>query len=414
MKRYTDYADRQTILRLREEGLVYGAIAQEIGWSYETVQKVCRAGQSQSVRNLGRPAKGLLSSFDPRVRFACLKIKLRYRRWGAEVVRAELEKRAWAKEVELPCASQIGAYFSQFKERLVQVRRHLQLPHSDPAKPPTPHAHGCWQIDVQEKVDLPGYGLVNVLEIVDAFSGIKIGIFLFPARQEGRYCKVSLEQYRQALRCSFERWGLPDRIQTDRERILVPEGNYPYPSAFTLWLVGLGIEHEFIRRVIQNGCVERSHRTRFDRLDGYGPFTFPEWQEVAHYETWRMNAVLPSRGRHCHRRPPLLVYPQAAHPRRWYRIAEELELFDLGRIKNYLTEGKWLRHTSSKGQFSFHVQKYNLGVRFHSQWVQITYSPSGDFQVTSLPTTENLLTFAVDDLTVEAITGLAYPNGMSC
>lgn len=408
MKRYTDYADQQTILRLRSEGLTYGKIAQETGWSYETIRKVCRAGKPQPTRKLGRPAKGLLSSFDPRVRFACLKIKLCHRRWGAEVVRAELEKRAWAAEVKLPCASQMGAYFSQFKGRLVKVRRHLQLPSFSPDPCPPLQAHSCWQIDVQEKVDLPGYGLVNVLDIVDTFTGIKIGVFLFPARQGQRFCKVSLEQYRHALRQSFERWGLPDRIRTDRERILVPEGDYPYPSTFTLWLAGLGIEHELIQRVIQNGCVERSHRTRFDRLDGYGPFSaLSEWQEVAGYETWRMNVVLPSRGRHCHRKPPLLVYPQATQPRRYYRIADERAVFDLERVETYLAHGKWLRHTSSKGQFSFHVQKYNVGVRFRSQWVQLTYSQhDGMFHVTSSTASDVLLTFAVNDLTVEAITGL--------
>lgn len=406
MKRYTDYADQQTILRLRGEGLVYREIAQQSGWSYETVRKVCRAGKPQERRRLGRPAKGLLSSFDPRVRFACLKIKLRHRRWGAEVVRAELEKRAWAKEVKLPCASQIGAYFSQFKERLVKVRSHLQLPHAQPATPSPPHAHSCWQIDVQEKVNLAGCGWVNALDIVDTWSGIKIGVFLFPAQQGNRFCKVSLEQYRQALRWAFERWGLPDRIRTDRDRVLVPEGDYPYPSVFTLWLAGLGIEHELIRRVTENGSVERSHRTRFDRLEGYGPLTLPDWQEVARYEAWRMNAVLPSRGRHCHRKPPLQVYPQAAQPRRWYRSAEELDLFELERVQTYLAQGKWLRHTSSKGQLSFHAQKYNLGVHFRSQWVQITYSPSAGFQVTSPPCTMVLLAFDLDDLTVEAITGL--------
>lgn len=406
MKRYTDFADQQTILRLHDESHVYTEIAQETGWSYETVRKVCRTGRPQSVRVLGRPAKGLLSSFDPLVRFACLKIKRNHRCWGPDVVRAELTKRDWTKSVKLPCASQIGAYFSQFKERLVTVRSHTQLPHSSPVAPPQPQAHSCWQMDVQEKVELPGYGHVNVLDIVDTFTGIKIGIFLFPSRQGTRFCKVSLEQYRQALRWSFERWGLPDRIRTDRERILVPEGNYPYPSVFTLWLVGLGIEHELIRRVIENGSVERSHRTRFDRLDGYGPFTLSDWQEVARYECWRMNVVLPSRGRHCRRKPPLLVYPQAAQPKRWYRIADELDLFELERVQTYLTQGKWLRHTSSKGQFSFHVQKYNLGVCFQSHWVQVTYSLTQGFQVTSPPAADILLTFTIDDLTVETITGL--------
>jgi hypothetical protein len=406
MKRYTDFADQQCILRLRSEGRIYTEIAQETGWSYETVRKVCRGRIARLAHKLGRPAKGLLSSFDPRVRFACLKTKRSHRYWGPDVVRAELAKRDWVKEVKLPCASQIGAYFSQFRERLVKVRRHLQLPQKDALTPPQPQVHNCWQLDVQEKVELPGYGLVNILDIVDTFTGIKIGVFLFPARQETRSCKVSLEQYRQALRWAFERWGRPDRIRTDRERVLVPEGDYPYPSVFTLWLTGLDIEHELIRRVIENGSVERSHRTRFDRLEGYGPLTLPEWQEVAHYETWRMNAVLPSRGGHCHRKPPLLVYPQVAHPKRWYRIANEFDLFDLERVDTYLSHGKWLRHTSSKGQFSFHVQKYNLGIRWRSCWVQVTYVPVIGFQVTSLSATGVLLTFTSEDLTVEAITGL--------
>jgi len=406
MKRYTDFAEQQTILRLRGEKLTYHEIAEETGWSYETVRKVCRAGQPQSTRKLGRPAKGLLSSFDPRVRFACLKIKLQHRRWGAEVVRVELEKWKWAKDVHLPCASQIGAYFSQFQGRLIKARRHLQLPHSKIDSSAPRQAHSCWQIDVQEKVDLAGYGLVNVLDIVDTVTGIKIGVFLFPAHQGSRLCKVSLEQYRQALRWSFERWGLPDRIRTDRERILVPEGEYPYPSVFTLWLAGLGIEHELIRRVIENGCVERAHRTRFERLDGYGPCSLEEWQEVTHYETWRMNAVFPSRGRHCHRKPPLLVYPHAAQPRRYYRMADEQSLFEVERVNTYLSQGKWLRHTSSKGQFSFHAQKHNLGVRFRSQWIQLTYSPNGVFQVTSPPASNLLLTFTAGDLTFEALTGL--------
>jgi hypothetical protein len=70
-------------------------------------------------------------------------------------------------------------------------------------------------------------------------------------------------------------------------------------------LVGLDIEHELIRRVTQNGCVERSHRTWEGRLEGYGPFdTGEEWQVIVDYERWRMNAILPSRGRNCRRRPP--------------------------------------------------------------------------------------------------------------
>jgi hypothetical protein len=260
---------------------------------------------------------------------------------------------------------------------------------------------------VQERIELAGYGQANLLDIVDYYTGIKIGCFLFPGKREKRRCKVSQGQYRQALRQCFEHWGLPERIRTDRERVLVADKDYPYPGKITLWLVGLGIEHELIRRVIENGSVERAHRTRFNRLDGYGPFTtLAEWQEVADYECWRMNAILPSRGRSCRRRPPLLVYPQARQSQRWYRPADELSLLDLDRVKIYLSQGKWLRHTSSKGQFSFNVAKYSVGTRYANQWVQIRYHSRLGFQVTCPPESTVITVLAVDGLTVEEITGL--------
>lgn len=407
MKRYTDLADRQVILELRKEGLTYQAIAEETGWKYETVRKVCRAGTSITLHSLGRPVKGLLSSFSPLVRFASLRIKLQHPGWGPDVVIAELGKCDWDKRVKLPSSSQLGAYFSQFGDDLVKPRRHLQLPKSDHRKITKPGAHVCWQIDVQERIELADYGLANLLDIVDWYTGIKIGFFLFPALQGKRRCKVNLDQYREALRTSFERWGLPDNIRTDRERVLVPEGNYPYPSVFTLWLAGLGIEHQLIQRVTENGSVERSHRTRFERLDGYGPFAqLDDWQAIADYECWRMNAVLPSRGRNCQRKPPLLVYPQASQPRRLYRKADELNIFDLEKVKAYLSQGKWLRHTSSKGQFSFHVEKYNLGVPFQRRWIQVIYSAQNGFLVTCPPANDIILRFHLTDLSSQAITGL--------
>jgi hypothetical protein len=407
MKRYTDFADQQTILRLRKEGFTYSEIAQQTHWHYETIRKVCRLGVPQQSRKLGRPARGLLSSFDLRIRFASLKIKRQHPCWGPDVVRAELAKRPWVGQVQLPSASQIGAYFSQFRERLIEPRAHKQLPQVKALEPAKRQAHSCWQIDVQERIKLAGYGLVNLLDIVDYYTGVKIGFFLFPARQAKQGCRVSWEQYRQALRVCFERWGLPDRIRTDRERVLVPEGDYPFPSLFTLWLTGLAIEHELIRRVIENGCVERSHRTRFNRLEGYGPLSsLAQWQELANYECWRMNAILPSRGRGCRRKPPFLVYPQVRQPKRWYRQEDELSIFDLNRVKTYLSKGKWLRHASSKGQFSFHAQKYNLGFRFHSQWVLIVYALADGFRVSCLPDPEVISLISVSGITTEAITGI--------
>ena len=412
MSTYTTYADRQQIALLREQGLTYWAIVAQTGWAYETVRKICRAYQREGEKGLhpgavGRPARGSLSTFSPLVRFAALKIKRQHPRWGPDVVQAELRKRPWAVGVRLPGASSLGLYFQQFGARLVQPRRHKQLSGAHPAQPAWPVVHGCWQIDVDEKIPLPGYGRAHILNLVDHTSGLKIGARLFPAVRQGKGCRISWPQYRQALRQAFTEWGRPDRLRTDRERVLVAKGDYPFPMDFTLWLTGLGIEHELIRRVTQNGCVERSHQTWEARLDGYGPFDLlADWQQVVDYERWRMNAVLPSRGRHCGRRPPLLVYPQARQPRRPYRQAEELTMFQMARVEAYLAQGRWLRRTNGQGQFWLNGQCFNLRTTYKLRWAEITYAPGVGFLAACPPQAEVRLLFQVDGLTPEAITGL--------
>jgi hypothetical protein len=417
MADYTTYADRQQIVMLAEQGHSYAHISQQTGWSYETVRQVCRRYKRDgpvtlSPQPLGRPSTGPLSSFTPLVRFAVLKLKRQHPGWGPDVIGAELAQRSWAKGVPLPCSSRIGTYLSQFGLRLLTPRSHKQLSRAQPSGPAAAVVHGCWQLDVDEGVSLPGYGRVNVLNMVDHTSGIKIGAALFPASQRGRSCRVSWPQYRQALRQAFSRWGLPDRIRTDRDRVIVPKDEYPFPMAFTLWLVGLGIEHELIRRVTQNGGVERSHRTWEGRLSGYGPFEqLTEWQMLADYERWRMNAVLPSRGRNCQRQPPLLVYPQVRLPRRLYRCQDELALFDLQRVQAYLAQGRWLRRTNMHGQFSLNGQVFNLRVQYANHWVLITYVPEIGFQATCPPDGQVILTFQMAGLTAADITGLPL-NGV--
>jgi hypothetical protein len=391
MTQYTSYADRQEMIAFHQQGYSYGQIVQRTGWSFETVRKICRGYKREGdkgiqFQRLGRPTAGPLSTFDPLVRWASLRIKCHHPGWGPEVVRAELATRSWSQGVRLPSVSQIGVYFSQFGERLVVVRAHTQLPQAEPLAPVLRIVHGCWQMDADERVVLPGYGEAHILNLVDYASGLKIDSRLFPAHTNGHRCRITWPQLRQALRTAFSKWGLPHRIRTDRDRVIVTPGNYPFPMPFTLWLVGLDIEHELIRRVTENGSVERAHRTWEGRLSGYGPYPHLEqWQQMIDYELWRMNVVLPSRGRHCHRHPPLLVYPQARYPLRYFRAQDELALFDLERIHRYLTNGKWLRYISSQGQLSFNDQKFYVGLTYQRRWVQITYLDDPDFQVTCPP-----------------------------
>ena len=110
MRRYTSYANRQEIVTLREAGDSYREIAQKTGWSFEVIGKICRAYQKRSQTALqpkrpGRPGTGPLSTFDPLVKYACLRIKCQHARWGPDIVLSDLAQRSWARDVKLPSAS---------------------------------------------------------------------------------------------------------------------------------------------------------------------------------------------------------------------------------------------------------------------------------------------------------------------
>lgn len=408
----TTLADREQIVALKKAGQSHPAVSETTGWSVETVRKVWRNFQRAEETGLvaakvGRPATGSLSTFDPLVRYVALRLKLERPHAGPDVILADMAIRPSLRGWHLPSGSSLGAYFSIFGERLVTPRRHLQLPGQSSQLAPVTAAHECWLLDFDEGLNWPGVGWANVMNLTDLATGIKIGSYVHPAGSAQKRHLISWEQIQANLRMAFSRWGLPDRIRTDRDRRLVAPGEYPVPMPFTLWLVGLDIQHEIIQRVTQNGGVERFHRTWEGRL-----LDLPlgsDWQAVqdyVNYEVWRMNAVLPSRGRNCRRRPPLLVYPEACIPRRCYSPQEELAIFQLERVEAYLATGRWLRRTSSKGQFRFHSDFFNAKKPYTRKIVVITFNlETGQFQVCPAESDDVILCFRPDWPSVTAITG---------
>jgi hypothetical protein len=393
-------------------GQSHRSVSKATGWSIETVRKAWdnyrRAEETGlSPAKVGRPATGPLSTFDPLVRYVALRRKLERPNAGPDVILADMAVRRSLRGLHLPSSS-LGAYFSSFGDRLVTPRRHMQLPGQSSTLPSATAAHECWLLDFDELLNWSGVGWSNVMNVTDLATGIKTGSFVHPAGPPQKRHLISWEQIQTNLRLSFSRWGLPDRIRTDRDRRLVVPGEYPVPMPFTLWLAGLDIKHEIIQRVTQNGGVERFHRTWEGRL-----LDLPlgsDWQEVqeyVNYAVWRMNAVLPSRGRNCLRRPPLLVYPEARLPRRYYSLQDELHIVQLRRVEEYLTQGRWLRRTSSQGQFRFHSGALNARKPCRRQIVVVVFDlESGRFQVSPADSDDVLLTFRPDWLSVAAITGL--------
>ena len=64
---------------------------------------------------------------------------------------------------------------------------------------------------------------------------------------EQAWRKLTLHEIQSDLRLVFTVFGLPHAIQTDREQVYGQPANEAFPSLFTLWLMGLGIQHHFGR-----------------------------------------------------------------------------------------------------------------------------------------------------------------------
>lgn len=380
VRHVTTYAEREQFVQLHQAGLSYTAIAERCGWGRETVRHYCRAFRRAGLAGLrlkrpGPEAGGPLSSFAPLVRFAALRIKRLHPAWGPAVILDELRQRSSTRDLPLPHVSQMAAYFQQFGARLVQPRRHLQFPPAIPGVP-TDNPPLLYQLDMQERLVLPGLGYFNVLAIRAPQWGLTLGYYAHPAGEQRWQRKVSQAEARQDCRQTFARWGLPDVVQTDRDKVLTATGEYPFPSWFTLWLIGLGIEHRLIRRVIQNGSVERSHRT-FDKQMLSGA-TCPDWPTFhAHIaaELVRLNERLPSRAKACRGQIPLLAHPEAQTPRRPYCLQREAQCFAMQRVYTYLVSGRWVRQASTHGQFSFADLTWNASRSYEGQRVVVTFTP---------------------------------------
>jgi hypothetical protein len=366
--RRTSFVDQDQFIQLHRAGQSYRAIGRQMGWARETVRKYCRAAGRPPAK-LGRP-KGLLGRVDPLVRFAALRLKRQHPGWGPIAVLDELDQLAHLAGRRLPSRSQLAAYYHQFGNRLVTPSLHRRLPPPSEPLPDYPERI-VFQLDAQERLSLPRLGRFNRIDIRAPGWGLLVGCYPHPAERNQR---VSLAQTRDDCRATFEQWGLPDVLQTDHDQLLVSSGNYPFPSDFSLWLTALGVHHQLIARVIQNGSVERSHRTCDKQMvRGSDPADWPTFLALVQAEQVRLNERLPSRARACRGQVPLVAHPEAHTPRRPYRRDSEAQLFDLGRVHTYLAHSRWIRLTSDRGQFNLGDRVWSVGSGHAHQPVVITF-----------------------------------------
>lgn len=154
---------------------------------------------------------------------------------------------------------------------------------------------------------------------------------------------------------------LPEALLTDNELCLVGGPNDPFPGLFTLWLVGLGVQHLRIRPhcPTDHPHTERNHRT----LDGLAMNTedlanLATLQQALTRERRVYNHAFPSQASDCAGRPPLEAHPELLCPRRPYCREAELALFELQRVYDHLATFTFERKVNSVGRVSLGRQMY--------------------------------------------------------
>lgn len=382
MRSQTKPKERQEFYARHQAGETYAAIAKGAGVSIECVRYWCRRQRDggEVGHRYRRRATGLLSTFDPLVRYVILRLKLAHPRWGRNRLRHHLGKRPALRGLKLPDEVQIGRYVHQWA-RFRRPRKKQPTVRERPEQPT--QLHQQWQLDFKTDIELKDGGLVSMHTVRDPVGEACLTAQLYAqARVHQRPERVPLEQARATVRRCGARWGtLPDEVQTDSESTLVSTSQDAFPSTFTLWLVGLGMRHRVIRsgHPTDNAEVERCHRTVHDyAIVGQEDQPLPQLQAQLDQAVDQLLVELPSRAEGCAGRPPLQAHPDLLHPRRPFQPEHELALFDLRRVDAYLATFTWSRKVGQTGQICLggHHHYYSVGRAYAGREVFIRFDPA--------------------------------------
>lgn len=403
-------------------GETYQVIATDERVSKECVRYWCRrqrdGGGCQT--EYQRKPSGLLSKSHPLVRYAILRLRLEHPRWGPNRIREKLKKRPSLKGLMLPGESSIGRYLHQWPRF---QRRSKEKPKRKRPKEPE-YVHQRWQIDFKVGIALDDGTLVNLHTVRDPVGEACIGAVVFPAGKKGeRPPRPTLERVRSVLRICFSRWGtLPNEIQTDGEPVLIGQPQDSFPSVFTLWLVGLGIDHLVIRSGVatDNAEVERCHRTVNDyAIVGNEKANVAQLQDILDQSVHELNFELPSRAEGCGGLAPVVAHPELLEPLRSFQAEHEMALFDLKKVDAYLATFTWERKVGKTGQITLggRHQTYSVGRTYARCQVLVRFDPADRhfvfFDPESPDQAEEIGRCPAKDLEASDLTGqAAWPVGL--
>jgi hypothetical protein len=277
---------------------------------------------------------------------------------------------------QLPSKARLSELFKATCPEAVQSRERRHYPERAPPK--ARHPHECWQIDEKEAVRVGDQDRANILNVRDPVGALMIASRAFVTTTEKGWRKLSYQEVQETLREAFQRWGLPLQIQTDHGKKYVGNSQCSFPSLFTLWLVGLGIEHTLSRsrHPTDQPQVERSHRTVGDMAwKDLQCDTVEQLQVLLDDCCQRYNHEFPVQAAGCAGRPPLDVYPWAQHSGRPFHPELEWELFDLQRVDAYLASSVWTRTVSHNGQVNIGRHYYQVGSVHADETISVRFVP---------------------------------------
>ncbi|HET9326343.1 MAG TPA: helix-turn-helix domain-containing protein [Candidatus Eisenbacteria bacterium] len=361
-------AEKERLYAAKIQGRSLPSIAAELGCSTETARKWWRLARDHGraafhQARRGRAATGVLSRFAPAVSNRALTLKRDHPSWGSDRVLADLMHDPTLSALPLPSRSRLALLFKTECPELVAPRRARTSPPPAPAAPRA--VHECWQLDFQEASVLADDHRASICTLRDPVGAAILASQAFDITGGERGRRLRWEEVRGVIRTAFARWAtLPDALQTDNEVCLGGQPSDPLPSQLTLWLVGLGVAHRFIRpnTPTDQAQIERTHRT----LDGFvglpdSQLDLARLQQRLDAEREVHNAWFPSRASDCGGRPPLLAHPELLLARRPYQVEWERALFNEQRVYAYLATIVLSRKVSKTGQIQLSGQSRSVG-----------------------------------------------------